>query len=171
MFTITRQWLTQSTPLRSPRRSQAQSNKGRGILGRSSKRRLFCLKQGNNVRSGLKLRHLIFFIRTSPPPPPLWKAILCSFCCRHHWRMHSRGPKWGSGWGDSNLSCQLTPSRPSKMLSGLRKDRGRILLLIGFGEEGGGGRGGRGENGISNLIFSPPPFFTLTITPLKLPKK
>ena len=38
---------------------------------------------------------------------------------------------------------------------------------------GGGGGGGRerGENGISNLIFSPPPFFTLTITPLKLPKK
>ena len=39
-------------------------------MGRSSKRRLVCLKQGNNVRSGLKLGHLIFFIRTSPPPPP-----------------------------------------------------------------------------------------------------
>ena len=37
-------------------------------MGRSSKRRLVCLKQGNNVRSGLKLGHLIFFIRTSPPP-------------------------------------------------------------------------------------------------------
>ena len=39
-------------------------------MGRSSKRRLVCLKQGNNVRSGLKLGHLIFFIRTSPPLPP-----------------------------------------------------------------------------------------------------
>ena len=41
-------------------------------MGRSSKRRLVCLKQGNNVRSGLKLGQLIFFIRPSPPlsPPP-----------------------------------------------------------------------------------------------------
>ena len=39
-------------------------------MERSSKRRLVCLKQGNNVRSGLKLGHLIFFIRTSHPPSP-----------------------------------------------------------------------------------------------------
>ena len=48
----------------------AKTNKGRGILERSSKRRLVCLKQGNNVRSGLKLGHLIFFIPTSHPPSP-----------------------------------------------------------------------------------------------------
>ena len=41
-------------------------------MGRSSKRRLVCLKQGNNVRSGLKLGHLILFIAlpTPLPPPP-----------------------------------------------------------------------------------------------------
>ena len=56
------------------------------------------------------------------------------------------------------------------VVGALEKTEAAFYCLLDFGRRGGGG-GGRGENGISNLIFSPPPFFTLTITPLKLPKK
>ena len=175
LFTITRQWLTQSTPLRSPRRSQAQTNKGRDILGSSSKRRLVCLKQGNNVRSRLDW-DIYFFSSALPPPappPPLWKAILCSFCCRHYWRMHPRGPKWGSWWGEGRgFKCQLSvnPIQTLQNVAGsLKKTEAAFYCL--YWRWGGGGRGREcRENGISNWIFSPPPFFKLTITPLKWPK-
>ena len=56
------------------------------------------------------------------------------------------------------------------VVGALEKTEAAFYCLLDLGRRGGGG-GGRGENGISNLIFSPPPFFTLTITPLKLPKK
>ena len=55
------------------------------------------------------------------------------------------------------------------VVGALEKTEAAFYCLLDLG--GGGGGGERGENGISNLIFSPPPFFTLTITPLKLPKK
>ena len=42
---LTKHRLTQSTPLRSPKRSQAQTNKGSCILRSSSNCRLVCLKQ------------------------------------------------------------------------------------------------------------------------------
>ena len=57
------------------------------------------------------------------------------------------------------------------VVGALEKTEAAFYCFLDLGRRGGGGGGGRGENGISNLIFSPPPFFTLTITPLKLPKK
>ena len=56
------------------------------------------------------------------------------------------------------------------VVGALEKTEAAFYCLLDLGRRGGGG-GERGENGISNLIFSPLPFFTLTITPLKLPKK
>ena len=57
------------------------------------------------------------------------------------------------------------------VVGALENTEAAFYCLLDLGRRSGGGGGGRGENGISNLIFSPPPFFTLTITPLKLPKK
>ena len=91
------------------------NDKGRGILGSSSKRRLVCLKQETRYVGPVGLGHFILFIRTCSPPTPtlLWKAILCSFCCRYNkiivpTRLHP---------GDTSVSSQLTPSRSSKMLN------------------------------------------------------
>ena len=70
------------------------------------------------------------------------------------------------------FKCQLSVN-PIKTLQNvvgaLEKTEAAFYCFLDLGRRGGGG--GRGENGISSLIFSPPPFFTLTITPLKLPKK
>ena len=61
----------------------------------SSSTRLVCFgQQTTYVVSWFGTFH--FFIchpsRPHPtPPPPLWKAILFSFWCRHHWRLHPRG--------------------------------------------------------------------------------
>ena len=83
---LTKNWLTQSTPLRSPRRSQAQTNKGSCILGSSSKCRLICLKQETTMTMYVAgwIGKFHFFISTPYPHQPLWKAILCSFCYQHH---------------------------------------------------------------------------------------
>ena len=94
-----------------------------------------------NIAGWIETFHLS--IRTPSPtlPTPLWKAILCSFCCLHHLRLHPKGPK----------CCQR-----------LKKDRGRLLLLIGGGgEEGGGG------NGTPNFVFTP---LTSYFAPLPLVK-
>lgn len=86
------------------------NDKGRGILGSPSKRRLVCLKQETRYVGPVGLGHFILFIRTHSPPTPtlLWKAILCSVCCRYNWRLHP---------GDTSVSSQLTPTRSSKMLN------------------------------------------------------
>ena len=55
----------------------------------SSSTRLVCFgQQTTYVVSWFGTFH--FFICTPSPPPP-WKAILFSFWCRHHWRLHPRG--------------------------------------------------------------------------------
>ena len=97
------------------------------ILESSSKRRLVCLKQETtNVAGWIGTYH--FFIRTSSPHP-LWKAILCSFCCGHHWRLHRRGLK----------RCRR-----------LKRDRGAYYLFL-------GGGGGRRKKWNVRFYFQPPP--------------
>ena len=71
------------------------------------------------------------------------------------------------------FKCQLSVNpiqTLQNVVGALEKTEAAFYCFLDLGRRGGGG-GGRGENGISSLIFSPPPFFTLTITPLKLPKK
>ena len=68
------------------------------ILESSSKRRLPCLKQGTTYVTGWIGRcNLLYRHSLQSPPPlpvnPLWKAILCSYYCRHHWRLYPGGPK------------------------------------------------------------------------------
>ena len=76
---------------------------------------------------------------------------------------------WMRGF-KSQLS--VNPIQTLQNVVGALEKTGAAFFCLGdWGGGGGGGGGGRGENGISNLIFSPPPLFTLTITPLKLPKK
>ena len=86
------------------------NDKGR-VEGSSSERWIICLKQEKGTSGRLDWDiSFFFYLHTIPPKPTLlwpWKAILCSFCCRYHWRLHP---------GDTNVSCHLTPSRPSKML-------------------------------------------------------
>ena len=54
-------------------------------------KRRVCLEQETTyVRSRFATRSLFRSPFAQPPPPPLQKAILCSFCCRHHWRLHPR---------------------------------------------------------------------------------
>ena len=66
------------------------------ILESSGKRRLVCLKHETTYVAGWIWDISFFFIRTPSPHPhhPLWKAIVGSFCCRHHWRLHPRSPKY-----------------------------------------------------------------------------
>ena len=52
------------------------NDKGRGILGSSSKRRLVCLKQETRYVGPVGLGHFILFIRTrSPPPLPFYGRL------------------------------------------------------------------------------------------------
>ena len=87
------------------------NDKGRGILGSLSKHRLVCNKV---CRAGwIGTFHFIYPHMFPPTPTLLWKAILCSFCCRYNkiivpTRLHP---------GDISVSSQLTPSRSSKMLN------------------------------------------------------
>ena len=89
----------------------------------SSSTRLVCFgQQTTYVVSWFGTFH--FFICTSFPPPPPWKAILFSFWCRHHWRLHPRGKNvvgvfkkkitktsfyclWGRGGGGKKWNGQL----------------------------------------------------------------
>ena len=94
---LTKHWLTQSTPLRSPRRMQAQMNKGSCILGSWSKCQLVCLKQETTMTmyiAGWMGKFHFFYQHSLPSTTPLWNAILCSFCYQHHWRLHPKGRKW-----------------------------------------------------------------------------
>ena len=71
-------------------------------------------KTRNKVRGRLNWDISFFFIGTHSPTT-LWKAILCSFCCRHHWRLHPKSPNegldegggayWGGGVG--NMECPI----------------------------------------------------------------
>ena len=82
-------------------------------------------------------------IRTPSPtlPTPLWKAILCSFCCLHHLRLHPRGPK----------CCQRLKKRQRPPFIAYWRGRG--------------GRGG--GNGTPNFVFTPLTFY---FAPLPLVK-
>ena len=50
-------------------------------------------KTRNKVHSWLNWDILFFYQHSFPHP--LWKAILCSFCCWHHWRLHLKSPNEG----------------------------------------------------------------------------
>ena len=105
------------------------------FLESSSKRRLVCLKIETTYETGW-IGTFHFSSRTAPRPP-------CNLSCRHHWRLHSRGPK----------CCRR-----------LKKRQGPPFTA--YWRRGGGGREGRGarkKNGMPNFIFSPPPHFFFSI--------
>ena len=122
----------------------------RGILGSSSKCWLVCLKQETTYVAGWNGTFQPFICIPLINPNPLCKAILCSFCYQRHWRLHPRGLKWesgrgGEGGGGGQMSvvmqlkvlpiCQLlvNPIQTlQNVFSILKKDRGCLLLLIGW---------------------------------------
>ena len=113
-------------------------------------------------------------------PNPLWRAILCSFCYRHHWRLHPRGSKKGSGWAGKQMSvvmqlkglpiCQLSVN-PIKILQNvfaiLKKTEAAFYSLLHFGWKGWVWVGCK-NNWMFNFIFSPPPspHFYFALPPL-----
>ena len=56
------------------------------ILESSSNRQHLCLKQETAYVTSWIGTFNFFYLHSIPStiPPPLWKAILCSFCCQHH---------------------------------------------------------------------------------------
>ena len=94
--------------------SASANDKGRGILGSSSKCRLVCLKQETRYVGPVGLGHFILFIRTrSPPPLPFYGRLsyvvfVVGRTIIVPTRLHP---------GDTSVSSQLTPSRSSKMLN------------------------------------------------------
>ena len=145
LFTVTRHWLTECAPLRSPRRTFASANdKGRGILRSSSKRR----KETTYV-GPVKLGHFPFFHPHSLPTPTSYGRL--SYVVFVVGTIEIQMSVFSENFGHLSVNPIQTLQN---VVGVLKKDRGSLLLPI-------GGTGGRGGNGMSNFIFSLPLFTSL----------
>lgn len=62
-------------PIAIAKRFASANDKGRGILGSSSKCQLVCLKQETRYVRPVGLGHFIFYPHTLPPSPPSYERL------------------------------------------------------------------------------------------------
>ena len=122
LFTVTRHWLTECTPLRSPRRTFASANdKGRGILRSSSKRR-----QETTYVGPVKLGHFPFFHPHSLPTPTPYGSL--SYVVFVVGTIEIQMSVFSENFGHLSVNPIQTLQN---VVGVLKKDRGSLLLPIG----------------------------------------
>ena len=140
LFTVTKNWLTECTPLRSPRRSQAQTTK-EGV---------FWEVQVNVAKKQRKSGRLDC---TRPPPTPYGRLSYVVFVVG---TIENYSGGYKCQFSVKILAICHLSGNPIQTLQNvirvLKKTEAAFYCLL----EGRGG-GGRGGNGMSNFIFRPRP--------------